>query len=144
MPELAEMRARLAESKPQTNHWNAKDGPGRLQDIDLFAQAASLRTGGVATDTRAQIAAGQSDGWLTEEEAETLYKAHTLFWTVHASARLLTGGVFDPETAGTGAIEMLLREASMQTLDALKIETETAAKAAEQVIIAKLAGETGG
>ncbi|MEL6642083.1 MAG: glutamine-synthetase adenylyltransferase [Pseudomonadota bacterium] len=138
LPDLADMRARLTEAKPNVSLWNAKDGPGRIQDIDLLAQSASLRCGGVATDTRAQITAGENTGWLTPQEAQTLHRTHALLWKVHASARLLTGGVFDPSTAGTGAIAMLLREVGMQTLDELKNETESMANAAAQVIVAKL------
>ncbi len=138
LPDLADMRGRLAGAKPNVNHWNVKDGPGRLQDIDLLAQAASLRLGGVTTDTRAQISAGVDVGWLTREQAEVLNKAYTLFWKVQATARLLTGGVFDPVTAGSGAIAMLLRETNTSTLDALEIETESNAIAAAQVIVAML------
>ena len=38
----AEMRARLAEAKPAQGPWEAKNGPGRLMDIELCAQTLAL------------------------------------------------------------------------------------------------------
>lgn len=143
LPDLADMRARLAAAKPG-EPWNAKLGPGRLQDIDLFAQTASLKAAGAGADTSAQIRAGVAAGWLTDDEGAALTRAHDLFWQLQATARLLTGGVFDPEASGAGGIAMVLRETSMQTLDALTIATESAASKAAGIISAKLPEETSG
>ena len=41
--ETAQMRARIAEAKGRSGLWEAKLGPGRMQDIELFAQACALQ-----------------------------------------------------------------------------------------------------
>ncbi len=40
--EVAAMRARIAAAKPAEGPWDAKLGPGRLQDVELIGQAGSL------------------------------------------------------------------------------------------------------
>ncbi|MDO5704501.1 MAG: glutamine-synthetase adenylyltransferase, partial [Paracoccus sp. (in: a-proteobacteria)] len=45
MPDLADMRRRIFAAKPVNGSWEAKIGPGRLQDIDLLAQSFALRAG---------------------------------------------------------------------------------------------------
>jgi glutamate-ammonia-ligase adenylyltransferase len=138
IPDLAEMRARLADAKQPQSAWDAKLGPGRMQDIELLAQAASLRAGGTAPATSAQIIAGREAGWFTQSEAEALTAAHDLAWQVQATARLLTGGVLDPDAIGAGGITMVLRETNAETLDALRASFESAANVADEVITAKL------
>ena len=138
LPDLAEMRARLATAKPAGVVWDVKQGPGRLQDLELLSQTASLRAGGGAIPTRAQIAAGQACGWFTAAEADTLREAHQLYWQVQATSRLLTGALFDPDTVGAGGIAMLLRETEMSTLDALSAALESAAQDVVQIIAQKL------
>ena len=39
MPDLADMRERIFAARPLDGAWEAKVGPGRLQDIDLLAQS---------------------------------------------------------------------------------------------------------
>ncbi len=55
------MRARIAEAKPGLAAWEAKLGPGRMQDIELPAQAAALLAGDAARDVPAQLARGAAD-----------------------------------------------------------------------------------
>ena len=40
--DVADMRARIAAAKAPDGPWDAKIGPGRLQDIELLSQAAAL------------------------------------------------------------------------------------------------------
>lgn len=138
LPDLAEMRDRLADAKAPDSHWDVKLGPGRLQELELLTQAACLRASGVATSTPDQIALGVKSGWLSSGEADALTAAHRLFWQVQATARLLTGGVFDPDAAGAGAIAMMLRETETSSLDALAAALESAAEDVAQIMTRKL------
>lgn len=137
LPDLADMRDRIAAAKPATP-WDPKLGSGRLQDIDLFVQAASLRAGGSKPTTQAQIAAGYTTGWLSTADATALQVAHDLTWSMQATARLLTGDVLDPATLGAGGVDMLLRETGMTSLDDLHATIEQFASAADRVISEKL------
>ncbi len=43
---LRDMRGRLLAAKPQDGAWDMKNGPGGLQDLELYAQALALMAGG--------------------------------------------------------------------------------------------------
>ena len=97
LTDLRDMRRRIADARGAGAAWDAKTGAGRLQDCELLAQAAALRAGAAVIATADQIAAGVADGWLDAAGADTLLAAHRLFSAVQGSARLLTGGVLDPD-----------------------------------------------
>ncbi|MGV6839717.1 MAG: [protein-PII] uridylyltransferase family protein [Planktomarina sp.] len=43
--DVADMRRRLAQEKPQKDIWDVKNGPGGTMDIELFAQSIALKNG---------------------------------------------------------------------------------------------------
>ena len=53
--DTAGMRARLSEAKPAAGGMDVKTGPGRLQDIELFAEAATLLSGAPARRLQDQL-----------------------------------------------------------------------------------------
>ena len=118
--DVSDMRNRLAEAKPATGAWDAKDGPGRMQDIALFAQTCALRAGAPERGTEAQLLAGVANGGLDAADCEALRAASTLLWRVQAAGRLLSGGVFDPDAVGEGGRRFVLRETGFETMDALE------------------------
>ncbi len=120
LPDVAEMRARLAGAKPAESVWDAKDGAGRLQDIALFAQTAALQAGASARATVAQLGAGVANGWLNAAEGAALREAAGHFWRVQAAGRLLAGGVFDPDAVGEGGRRFVLRETGFSSMRALQ------------------------
>ncbi|KPP87278.1 MAG: glutamate-ammonia-ligase adenylyltransferase GlnE [Rhodobacteraceae bacterium HLUCCA08] len=132
--DVARMRARIAAAKPGEGDWDAKIGPGRLQDVELCAQAVALRAGSVALDTGAQVAAGVAAGVLDAGQGAALCASAELFWRLQASARLLTGGVLDPETLGAGGRAMVLRETGQDSIEGLRAEMQARAEAARAVI----------
>ncbi|MBC7143519.1 MAG: glutamine-synthetase adenylyltransferase, partial [Rhodobacteraceae bacterium] len=58
LPDLAEMRARIFAAKAPDGAWEAKIGPGRLQDIELLAQSCALRAASPARRVEPQLRAG--------------------------------------------------------------------------------------
>ncbi len=138
LPDLADMRARIAEAKPPQGDWDAKIGPGRLQDAELFAQACALRAGSAAHDLEGQLTAGVADGWINAADAQAVSDAAGLFWRVQAAARLLTGGPLDPDALGEGGRRFLLRETGFETMDELKQAIDDAAGVADAVISREL------
>jgi [glutamine synthetase] adenylyltransferase / [glutamine synthetase]-adenylyl-L-tyrosine phosphorylase len=90
----------------------AKDGPGRLQDIDLMAQMAALMSQSAARATVAQLDAGVQAGILSAQEAGILRHAADLCWQMQAGMRLLA--VMDWREAGQGARAFLGDTAALQ------------------------------
>lgn len=134
LADVADMRARIAAAKAPQGDWDAKIGPGRLQDVELCAQTAALRAGDPARDVQAQIAAGVASRWLDAADERALCHASELFWQLQAAARLLTGGTLIPEELGEGGRRFILRETGFDTIDALHDAMDSAARKADSVV----------
>lgn len=119
MPDLADMRERIFAARPLDGVWEAKVGPGRLQDIDLLAQSLALRTGDPARGTLAQLRAGRRAGLITAVDADKLGSIWRFLWRLHASGRLLTGKPLDMDDIGLGGQEFLLRESGAASVTEL-------------------------
>ncbi len=137
-PDVAEMRARLAAHQGGEGVWDAKAGPGRLRDLELFAQGLALLAGSPERATAAQLGAGVAAGLLGEEEGAALAGAAALLWRLQTAARLLTEGALDPAQVGEGGRRFLLRETGAESLDALaerlaRVSAEAAAAIARRL-----------
>ena len=132
--DVAEMRARLQAAKPARGQWEAKNGPGRLMDIELMAQLAALLTGSPARGVERQIEAGRKGGILSDSDAQVLLDAYRLLWRLQAGTRLITDGVVEPGSLGEGACAFLLRETGEPGAEALSERMEVVTGLAERVI----------
>jgi glutamate-ammonia-ligase adenylyltransferase len=140
MPDLGQMRDRIFAAKACGAAWEAKIGPGRLQDIDLLAQSCALRAGDPARSTLAQLRAGRRAGLLGREDAEALSSCWRFLWRLHASGRLLSDQPLDMDEIGQGGQEFLLRETGQLDLDALHQKLVTGTDRASAQIERVLAG----
>ncbi|MCC0079195.1 MAG: glutamine-synthetase adenylyltransferase [Rhodobacter sp.] len=138
--DVSDMRARLRAAKPGQGALEAKDGPGRLQDIELLAQMITLQAGAPARRTEAQLLAGRRAGRIDTAAQEVLLGAYRLLWRVQCSLRLLADRVTDPEALGEGARAFLLRETGEETLEALVARLAEATGEAAAIVDAALAG----
>ncbi len=144
--DVAAMRARVQAAKPAQGEWDAKNGAGRIMDIELAAQTVALLSGSPARSVERQIAAGVNRV-LPDSDAQALLTAYRLQWRLHAAARLLTDRVLDWDDLGEGGRAFVLRETGAVDGAALAValaEAETGAAAA----VARLVrngpdGETG-
>ncbi|MEX1236574.1 MAG: glutamine-synthetase adenylyltransferase [Roseovarius sp.] len=140
--EVEDMRARIAAAKSPEGTLDPKLGPGRLQDVQLIAQAAVLASGGVAVKraatTKGGLRAGTALGWWDEEGGRALSRAQSLCRDVQMAARLLGDGPLDAATLGSGARAFLLRETGCTDIPALVDEMDARAQAAADVIDAAL------
>jgi [glutamine synthetase] adenylyltransferase / [glutamine synthetase]-adenylyl-L-tyrosine phosphorylase len=141
--DVAEMRARLRAARPAGGALEVKDGAGRLQDIDLFAQMGALRAASPARRTEAQLVAARRMGLIDPTEAATLSEAARLMWRVQATLRLLADRTTDPAELAGGARRFLLRETGAADLDALTADLAARAAAAAAIIGRRL-GEGAG
>jgi glutamate-ammonia-ligase adenylyltransferase len=123
--QLADMRRRLAEAGRKGAGLAVKSGPGRMQDVELAAQAHALVAGCPRRATAEQLAA---PGWLPPLAREALARAHALMADVTQLTRLLTRE--DPPGAlGTGGDALLA--ARTGTADRTSLEREIDERAAE-------------
>lgn len=134
LPDLAQMRDRLAAAKAPDGPLDAKIGRGRLQDIELMAQSFALRAADPARGTSAQLRAGRRHGLLSQESAEALTSIQRFLWRLQAAARLLSEQAVTPASLGPGAAAFLLREVDEGDLDALAARIDAAAQTAAATI----------
>lgn len=139
--DLAAMRARLQSAKPTAGPLDAKNGPGRIMDIELAAQTVALLAGSPARSVERQIAAGAGD-ILPETDAQALASAYRLMWRHHAASRLLSEGTLAAEDLGDGARAFLMRETGADGTDDLAGRLARAAGEAEAAVI-RLIGVAG-
>ena len=137
---VSEMRDRIRAARTPEGPLDAKLGPGRLQDVQLIAQAATLVAGSARQGTQAGLSAGTALGWWSVEEAGDLSRAASLCREVQLAARLLGDGALDAERLGAGARAFVLRETGMPDIPSLvRALAELSGKAAA-IIDKALAG----
>ncbi|MFN4192043.1 MAG: glutamine-synthetase adenylyltransferase [Tabrizicola sp.] len=143
-PDVAEMRARLAAAKPAQGEWDAKNGPGRIMDIELAAQTVALIAGSPARGVERQLAA--AGRIMPDSDMQRLTSAYRLLWRLHAAARLLSENALDWERLGEGGRAFLLRETGAADAVALAealAQAVTDAEAAVTRLVGASDGETG-
>lgn len=121
---LADMRARIADAKAPDGVWDTKTGTGRLQDLDLLAQATSLISGQGTRDVPGSLMSGRVVGLLSRDEVETLSEAHWRFLEVLFATRLLTTGTVSDDALGEGGIAFLVRASQADTAEDLRAQLQ--------------------
>ncbi len=106
LSEVAQMRARIAAAKEADTPWEAKIGTGRMQDIELFAQAASLIEGKAVRQTGRAL---RMADWLDQADADALTKAYGFFWALQIGGKLVSDAGIDPDSMGPGGRAFLRR-----------------------------------
>jgi len=117
--DVSDMRARLQAAKPSIGALAAKDGAGRLQDIELMAQMLALQAASPSRRIEAQLLAGRRAGLIDKTQEEALLAAYRLLWRVQCSLKLLADQVTDAADLGDGAQAFLLRETALEDIEAL-------------------------
>ncbi|KNG95435.1 glutamine-synthetase adenylyltransferase [Pseudaestuariivita atlantica] len=143
LADLRDMRDRIAAAHGTLDDWEGKLGQGRLQDIELFAQAACLCAGVFHGDVDEGIAAAHALGWITEREAEALTDAHALCWRLRMAEQLIGPDVSDPDKLGAGGQAFIVRiagQSDRDQLDAALASRSSAAAAVIDRVIAERAG----
>lgn len=107
--ETAQMRARIAAAKSPDGVLDAKIGAGRLQDVELFAQAGALIGGLTARDIPSGFAAAADAGLLSATDRATLDAAYARIWKLQSVGRLLSSKPLNPETLGQAGQNLLIR-----------------------------------
>ena len=116
--EVAEMRARLAAAKAPAGIWDAKNGPGRLMDIELMAETGALLAGLAQRDVSSGLDGAVAAGLLDVAQAQSLKECYDLCWSVQCAARLLSGKVIEADKIGEGGTAFLCRATGFEQVEA--------------------------
>ncbi|MFZ5961361.1 glutamine-synthetase adenylyltransferase [Thalassococcus sp. BH17M4-6] len=119
LAEVAQMRARIAAAKAPSGAWDAKLGPGRMQDIELVAQAGALLSGTAPGAVGDGLAAAAQAGWLSSADADHLAATYALCWSLQCGTKLISDSGFDPDTQGAGGCAFLRRLTGADSIGAL-------------------------
>ncbi|MEY4983438.1 MAG: hypothetical protein RIR62_1704, partial [Pseudomonadota bacterium] len=139
--DVAEMRARLQAAKPAKGTLEAKNGAGRLMDIELLAQMCALIAGSPARGVERQIAAGGKASILSDSDMTALLDAYRVLWRLQAGTRLLTDRTLDLAALGEGGRAFLLRETGEADAAALERRVDAASALAACVVAAHVGAE---
>ena len=117
--ELVNMRTRIFQAKP-LNPWDAKIGPGRLQDIDLLSQAGCLTGRSVSRSTVAGLEALIIDNFITQKEFFEIKAAVTQLWSWQIGLNILFKGQVELENLDVFNNEVKVEIFEKQTLTEIK------------------------
>ncbi|MCY4306599.1 MAG: glutamine-synthetase adenylyltransferase [Aestuariivita sp.] len=131
---VKEMRVRLKDAKKPIGVWDTKNGPGRLQDIDLIIQANALILG-LGSDSPVSILEGKfSSNLLTQDEVDFIAECYWLFLKVLFAVRLLsTDPISDEELEGGGAL-FLCCVTGAKDIASLKVDLQSRYKRTATII----------
>ncbi len=136
--EVAIMRNRIASAKGSGGDWEIKLGQGRLQDIELVAQAAAVIAGQPLGTVPGALACGAECGWLSPEDADALSAAYRLCWALQIGSRLISDSTLAPDQDSSAASGFLCRITGTSSIDGLQEQLAACTKRAADVINAVL------
>ena len=120
--EVASMRARIQAAKGSATLWDAKTGPGRMQDIELFAQAGALVGNILSRKIPAGLQACVAVGLLDAADLEDMCRAYRVCADVQIAARLLSDSPLDADQLGDAGKNFLCRVFHQKTMQMLEAE----------------------
>ena len=141
--DVADMRDRIAAARGAFDPWDVKNGPGRMQDIELFAQGAALVAAGQGGQVPPVSVAGQlamlSGAALegTAVDGAALAESYGFLRAVRAALRLTSAQEAENHTPEAGAGRILARVAGAGDVSEVAARiARHAADASEQVVAA--------
>ena len=133
--ELKDMRRRIGElPKASISQLSVKKPLGGSLDIELIAQALSLRHNLDQNRPDEQISAARQIGALNKQDAELLMNAHSFFGQVEHLKRLLGKEGFDAGDLSDAGTKFLVEKLDSSSLGDLQSKIATTLKAARETI----------
>jgi len=132
--EVAEMRARLAAAKSPAGIWDAKNGPGRMMDIELMAETGALLSGVTRRDVHTGLEGAVAAELLDVVQVQTLRDCYDLCWSVQCATRLLSGKVIEADEMGEGGSAFLCRATGFEQVAQLQAALQENYTAAADII----------
>ena len=131
---VAEMRQRILEAKTPAGVWDPKIGPGRMQEIELTANAGAVIAAEPSRTVAAGLRAGVRVGFLSEEDMAALESAYMLCWRLMLASRLLGEGAVNPNELGRSAVAFVLRETGRDSVSDLARDIQEEVAKSKEVI----------
>jgi len=138
LAEVADMRNKIAAAKSPNGPWDAKIGPGRLQDIELFAQAGALIAGRGAQKIADGLRAAYKMDVISDGDAERLERVYEQCWSLQCAGRLLSASALQTETLGQAGSQFLTRMLGSDAIDAAETQLASSYAAATVIVTAAL------
>ncbi|MTI03524.1 glutamine-synthetase adenylyltransferase [Roseibium sp. RKSG952] len=142
--EVSEMRGRLAAAKSPAGIWDAKNGAGRLMDIELIAETGALLSGTTNRDVHSGLDGAVAAELLDVAQAQTLKDCYDLCWSVQCAARLLSGKVIEADKIGEGGTAFLCRATGFEQVEQLQAALQESYATAAALIGAVVEGDENG
>lgn len=142
--EVMDMRRRLTEAKPSDGPWDAKSGPGRLMDIELFGQMLALLAASPERMSQTHLTLRIPLLRVSRKTRKALCSTYARLIRLHHALRLLTHHTIAVETLGAGAREFLSREMRAVSMEGLAENLAKDTEHAARLITAVLDGAAGG
>jgi glutamate-ammonia-ligase adenylyltransferase len=144
--DVLEMRGILEEEKGGEGAWDLKQAPGGMVDIEFIAQYLQLIHGAkhpdiLSTETDVALLAAAKAKLLPAREADILLPALRLYQGLTQILRLCVEGIFRPEEAPKGLLDLLAQAGDLPdfaSLDAHVKETEATVRDSFERIIGKV------
>ncbi|MBW4708715.1 glutamine-synthetase adenylyltransferase [Roseobacter sp. YSTF-M11] len=137
--EVAQMRARIQAAKAPPSLWEAKIGPGRLQEIELIAQAGSLLQGQKSRRIEDGLRAAVAAGLMEDASGQDLARFYAFYSQLHLAARLLSDKPLDAARLGPAGRSFLLRALEEETLEELEHRLRSSYAKSDAIITRTLA-----
>jgi glutamate-ammonia-ligase adenylyltransferase len=134
LAETAKMRLRIAAAKTPAGPLDAKIGPGRLQDIELFAQSGALLAGRAAHRIADGLETAEACGLVNAEERAELAEVYGFFWSLQCAGRLLSSHPLKLDTLGQAGSQFLCRVLSVDGPERLEDEVLRQQERADRII----------
>ncbi|WP_299962220.1 glutamine-synthetase adenylyltransferase [uncultured Roseobacter sp.] len=122
--EVGAMRDRIRAAKRPGSLWEVKIGPGRLQEIELLAQAGALAQGMSHSETDAGLQAVVAAGLLSAEDGAELSLLARFLGRVHQIVRLLSDAPLVAADLGPAGRAFVLRTLEEKTMEAVETRLE--------------------
>jgi len=144
--DILEMRTIIEEEKGGEGAWDLKQAPGGMVDIEFVAQCLQLVHGAkhptiLSTETDLVLDAAAKAKLLPRREAEILLPALRLYQGLTQILRLCVDGIFRPEEASKGLLDLLAETGELPdfaSLDAHVKETEAEVRGSFERTIGKM------
>ena len=143
--DVIEMRGMIADEKGGEGAWDLKQAPGGLVDIEFIAQYLQLVHGKsypgiLSPETETVLINAAKAGLIPALEAEILLPALRLYQALTEFLRLCVDGLFVPEEAPGGLLELLARAGELPdfaTLDRHLRDTQAAVRAVFGTVVGR-------
>ena len=139
--DVAEMRDLIDKEKPPAGPWDLKLMPGGVIDLEFIAQYLALiaptRGVGIAVNgmSTGEALKALGDGLMPAADLDICLEAFALYTSLSQLIRLCIDGLFDPNDAPAGLIDLVCRAGDCPDIRTLEGEVKRLSKAVRKIFL---------